>query len=249
MRKKIIAGNWKMFKDLVEANDFFKELIEKLPDTEAEVMIAPSFTNLWHSFQTTRDYHIEIIAQNMHEENLGAYTGEISAEMLKSVGVQRVILGHSERRIYFGECDEQLSLKVECAVNNEMNFIFCVGEELEDRNSNKHFEVIKRQLNIGLFDIYEEDWKHVVIAYEPVWAIGTGETASPEQAQEMHRFIRKTIADVYGNEIAENVSILYGGSVKPDNAKQLFQQPDIDGALVGGASLKVSSFIKIIQAI
>jgi len=249
MRKKIIAGNWKMFKDLVEANDFFKQLIEKLPDTEAEVMIAPSFTNLWHSFQITRDYPIEIIAQNMHEENLGAYTGEVSAEMLKSVGVQRVILGHSERRMFFGECDEQLNLKVECAVNNEMNFIFCVGEEMEDRNSNNHFKVIKRQLDIGLFEMYHEDWKHAVIAYEPVWAIGTGETARPEQAQEMHHFIRKTIADVYGNEIAENVSILYGGSVKPDNAKQLFQQPDIDGALVGGASLKVSSFIKIIQAI
>ncbi|PKP24704.1 MAG: triose-phosphate isomerase [Bacteroidetes bacterium HGW-Bacteroidetes-2] len=249
MRKKIIAGNWKMFKDLAEANDFFKELIENLHESKTEIMVAPSFTNLWHSFQTTRDYPIEIIAQNMHEENYGAFTGEISAEMLKSVGIQRVILGHSERRLFFGETDEQLKKKVNCAIHNEMHFIFCIGEELKDRNANHHFTVIKNQLKNSLFEISEKDWKYIVVAYEPVWAIGTGETASPEQAQEMHQFIRKTIANVYGNEIAENVSILYGGSVKPENAKQLFQQSDIDGALVGGASLKVSSFIKIIQAI
>lgn len=248
-RKKIIAANWKMYKDLAEANDFFTFLIEKLPKTEAEVLIAPSYTSLWHAFETTREHPVEIIAQNMHQEEKGAYTGEVSAAMLKSVGIQCVILGHSERREYFGETDELLKAKVNTALQNELKVIFCIGEKLEQRKANSHFDLVKNQLQNALFELNKSDWKHIVIAYEPVWAIGTGETASPEQAQEMHQFIRETIAGVYGSDTADAVSILYGGSVKPDNAQALFSQPDIDGGLVGGASLEVDSFIDIIKAV
>ncbi|MEX2595502.1 MAG: triose-phosphate isomerase [Salibacteraceae bacterium] len=249
MRKKIIAGNWKMYKDLAESNDFFTFFIENMQDTDAEIIIAPSFTNLWHAFDATRDYPIEIIAQNMHESEDGAYTGEISAQMLKSVGINRVILGHSERREYFGETDMILNDKVRTALANDMKIIFCIGEKIEDRKEENHFKIVESQLRNGLFHLNEKKWKSVVIAYEPVWAIGTGETASPEQAQEMHQFIRKTIAGKYSNQVADAVSILYGGSVKPDNAKSLFSQPDIDGGLVGGASLQVESFIDIINAL
>ncbi len=247
-RKKIIAGNWKMYKDLAEANDFFTFFIENMQDTDAEIIIAPSFTNLWHAFDTTRDYPIEIIAQNMHEAEDGAFTGEVSVHMLKSIGIKRVILGHSERREYFGETDMILSDKVRTALANDMKIIFCIGEKIEDRKEENHFKLVENQLRNGLFHLNEEQWASVVIAYEPVWAIGTGETASPEQAQEMHQFIRKTIAGKYSTQVADTVSILYGGSVKPANAKDLFAQPDIDGALVGGASLEVESFIDIISA-
>lgn len=249
MRKKIIAANWKMYKDLAEANDFFTFFIENLPNTKAEILIAPGLTNLWHAFEATRKYPIEIIAQNMHQEERGAFTGEVSAEMLKSVGIQQVILGHSERREYFGENDNLLKQKVQTALKNEMSVVFCVGEKLNDRKENKHFELVKSQLQTALFGLNKSDWQNIVIAYEPVWAIGTGETASPEQAQEMHQFIRETIAGAYGSDTAAAVSILYGGSVKPDNAKALFSQPDIDGGLVGGASLDVNSFIQIINAV
>lgn len=249
MRKKIIAANWKMYKDLAEANDFFTFFIEKLPKTKAEVKIGTSYTNLWHAFETTRNYPIEIIAQNLHQEEKGAYTGEVSASMLKSIGIETVIIGHSERREYFGESDHILKQKVTTALKNNLNIIFCIGEKLSDRKANIHFDLVKSQLKNALFDLNKKDWKHIVLAYEPVWAIGTGETASPEQAQEMHLFIRNTIAGKYGNELAENVCILYGGSVKPDNAGTLFSQPDIDGGLVGGASLEVDSFIEIIKAV
>lgn len=249
MRNKIIAANWKMFKDLAEANDFFTFFIEKLPKTNAEIKIAPAFTNLWHAFETTREYPIEIIAQNLHQEEKGAYTGEISANMLKSIGIETVIVGHSERREYFGENDSILKQKVTTALKNKLNIIFCIGEKLSDRKANNHFDLVKSQLENALFSLNKEDWKHIVLAYEPVWAIGTGETASPEQAQEMHQFIRKTIAGKFGNDTAEKVHILYGGSVKPDNAGTLFSQPDIDGGLVGGASLEVDSFIEIIKAV
>ncbi len=248
-RKKIIAANWKMYKDLAESNDFFTFFIENLQDTKAEILIAPSFTNLWHAFDATREYPIEIVAQNMHESEEGAFTGEVSAKMLKSIGIERVILGHSERREYFGETDRILSEKVRTALANEIKIIFCIGEKLEDRKDGDHFKLVESQLRNGLFHLNAKQWESVVIAYEPVWAIGTGETASPEQAQEMHQFIRKTIADKYNNEVADAVSILYGGSVKPTNAKDLFAQPDIDGALVGGASLEVESFINIISAL
>lgn len=238
-----------MYKDLAEANDFFTFFIENLPNTEAEIIIAPGLTNLWHAFESTREHPIEIIAQNMHQEEKGAFTGEVSAEMLKSVGIQRVIIGHSERREYFGENDAILKQKVQTALKNEMDVVFCIGEKLSDRKANNHFNLIKTQLQTALFKLNKSDWQHIVIAYEPVWAIGTGETASPEQAQEMHQFIRETIAGAFGSDTAAAVSILYGGSVKPDNAKALFSQPDIDGGLVGGASLDVNSFIEIINAV
>lgn len=238
-----------MYKDLAEANDFFTFFIENLPATKADIVIAPSFTNLWQAFETTRDYPIDIIAQNVHENDKGAFTGEVSAAMLQSLGVQGVIIGHSERREYFKEADNILAEKVKRALAHEMRVFFCIGEKLEERKSDGHFKTIENQLKNGLFHLTENDWESIVIAYEPVWAIGTGETASPEQAQEMHDFIRKTLAESYGSNVADQVSILYGGSVKPENAKDLFSQPDIDGALVGGASLEVDSFIKIIEAI
>jgi triosephosphate isomerase len=248
-RKKIIAANWKMYKDLAESNDFFTVLIEKLPNTKTEVLIAPAYTSLWNAFETTREYPIEIVAQNIHQEEKGAYTGEVSATMLKSVGVQRVIIGHSERREYFGEDDTLLKAKVKTALKNDIKVIFCIGEKLEQRKDNTHFDFVKNQLQTALFDLNKSDWEQIVLAYEPVWAIGTGETASPEQAQEMHQFIRETIAGSYGSDTAASISILYGGSVKPDNAQALFSQPDIDGGLVGGASLEVDSFIDIIKAV
>ena len=237
-----------MYKDMAEANDFLCGLMEKMPQTSHEVLIAPSFTNLWHAFETTRDFPIEIIAQNMHEQESGAYTGEVSAAMLKSVGVTRTILGHSERRAYFQETPTILAQKVTAAIHNGMHVIFCVGEQLEDRKTGKHFSIIENQLKESLFQLQAAEWDAVVIAYEPVWAIGTGETASPEQAQEMHAFIRKTVAAAYDEATAQNLSILYGGSVKPGNAGELFSKPDVDGALIGGASLEVDDFTAIIKA-
>ena len=203
MRKKIVAGNWK----------------------------------------------IEVIAQNMHFAESGAYTGEISADMLTSIGVKTTILGHSERRAYFNETDESLSKKVDTALKHGIRVVFCIGEELADRKANKHFEVVGNQIKNGLFHLPAEAWQHLVLAYEPVWAIGTGETASPEQAQEIHHFIRKTISDKYGKDVADNVSILYGGSVKPDNAKEIFAKEDVDGGLIGGAALKADDFVSIIKSI
>ncbi|MBK5212940.1 MAG: triose-phosphate isomerase [Flavobacteriaceae bacterium] len=245
MRKKIVAGNWKMNNDLAETELFLEELKKQVFPENVVIMIAPAFTNLNHAFNSLRQHPAEVIAQNMHQSNEGAFTGEISAKMLKSVGANTVILGHSERRAYFNEDGAILSEKVNTALENEMTAIFCVGEELKDRKNGTHFQLIKTQLSEGLFHISNDAWENIIIAYEPVWAIGTGETASPEQAQEMHKFIRKTIAENYSNKIAENVSILYGGSVKPDNASEIFGQPDVDGGLIGGASLQVESFMKI----
>jgi triosephosphate isomerase len=185
----------------------------------------------------------------MHFAESGAYTGEISADMLLNIQVGTVILGHSERRAYFGETDDLLAKKAAKAVEKNMRVIFCFGEELQERKAGKHFDVVKRQLKEGLFSLDGKAWKQLVLAYEPVWAIGTGETASPEQAQEMHAFIRKTITEAYDETIAENVTILYGGSVKPSNAAEIFSKPDVDGGLIGGASLVADDFISIIKAI
>lgn len=245
MRKKIVAGNWKMNNDLAETEMFLVDLKKQIFPEHVSLMIAPSFTNLYHAFKSLREHPVEVIAQNMHQSESGAFTGEISAKMLTSAGIKTVILGHSERRAYFHEDNAILAEKVNAALENEMTVIFCIGEELDDRKKDAHFEVIKKQISEGLFHISDEAWQNVIIAYEPVWAIGTGETASPEQAQEMHQFIRKTIAKNYSNDVAERVSILYGGSVKPDNAKNIFNQEDVDGGLVGGASLKVADFIEI----
>ena len=185
----------------------------------------------------------------MHQAEKGAYTGEISAQMLKSVGVKTVILGHSERRAYFGEIDELLAAKVDAALANDMEIIFCFGEELEDRKAENHFAIVEAQLKNAIFHLKQEDWKSIVLAYEPVWAIGTGETASPEQAQEMHAFIRKIVSEAFGDEVGNGVSILYGGSVKPANAAEIFSKEDVDGGLIGGAALKAADFAAIIKAI
>ncbi len=248
MRKNIVAGNWKMNNDLAETEMFLKDFKMQVIPENVEVLIAPAFTNLQHAFNSTREHPIKIAAQNMHQSNSGAFTGEVSAAMLKSVGIEIVILGHSERRAYFNEDNQVLAEKVNTALENDMTIIFCFGEELQDRKSHKHFDVVENQLEGGLFHIAEENWKNIILAYEPVWAIGTGETASPEQAQEMHQFIRKTVAKNASNKIAEDVSILYGGSVKPDNAKDIFGKPDVDGGLIGGASLKIEDFMEIINA-
>jgi triosephosphate isomerase (TIM) len=248
MRKKIVAGNWKMNNDLSETEVLLSELKKQVFPEDVTVMVAPTFTNLYQAFNSVLEHPIEVIAQNMHQSKSGAFTGEVSAGMLKSLGVRTVILGHSERRAYFHETNLLLAEKVSTALENNMTAIYCFGEELEDRKSENHFKLVESQLKEGLFHLSEGDWKHVILAYEPVWAIGTGETASPEQVQEMHAFIRKTIAEGYSETVAENVSILYGGSVKPDNASEIFGKPDVDGGLIGGAALNSESFMAIVNA-
>tara|TARA_R110002049_G_scaffold161915_5_gene327518 strand:- start:1164 stop:1913 length:750 start_codon:yes stop_codon:yes gene_type:complete len=249
MRSKIVAGNWKMNKTLAETSVLLSELTGKLPDTTAEVMVAPTFVNLAAAVQDVSTSSIQVIAQNMHFAESGAYTGEISADMLLDIGIDTVIIGHSERRAYFGETDAILAKKVVTALEKNLRVVFCFGEELEDRKSDNHFNLVAAQLKNGLFNLDASAWSKIVLAYEPVWAIGTGETASPEQAQEMHAFIRKTIANQYNAEIAASVSILYGGSVKPANAKEIFSKADVDGGLIGGAALNADDFIAIISAI
>ena len=249
MRKQIVAGNWKMNNDLAGTEALISDLIKQKHTSKAEIMIAPTFTNLWAAFEALRQSEIEVIAQNMHFAESGAYTGEISAGMLKSIGINTVILGHSERRAYFNETDELLAKKVNTALANDMTVIFCFGEELADRKAGKEETVVASQIKNALFHLEASAFSNIILAYEPVWAIGTGETASPEQAQDMHAFIRKTLANKYGNDVANKVSILYGGSVKPDNAKEIFSKPDVDGGLIGGASLKATDFFAIVNAI
>ena len=250
MRQKIVAGNWKMHKNAEETEDLLNELIDKLPnDVEAQIIVAPTFINLASAVDHLEFTNIAVAAQNMSQFESGAYTGEISADMLKSIGVNIVIIGHSERRAYFNETDFILADKVTTALLHNMTVIFCFGEELKDRQNNQHFNVVENQLRDGLFHIENKDWEQIVLAYEPVWAIGTGETASPEQAQEMHKFIRETVRQHYQSNIAEDVSILYGGSVKPDNAKEIFSKPDVDGGLIGGAALKATDFAAIVSSI
>lgn len=250
MRKKIVAGNWKMHKNAEQTEDLLNDLIAKVPtDCDAQVIVAPTFVNLTSAVDHLEFTNIDVAAQNVHQAESGAFTGEISADMLKSVGVNTVILGHSERRAIFNETDALIANKVDAALAHEMTVIFCFGEELKDRQSNNHFNVVENQLKDGLFHIKAASWENVVLAYEPVWAIGTGETASPEQAQEMHEFIRETVRKSFGSDVAEDVSILYGGSVKPENAKEIFSKPDVDGGLIGGAALKADDFVAIINAI
>lgn len=237
-----------MNKTAAETDALLNELSALLPDTEAEVMVAPTFVNLAEAVRLLADSTIRVAAQNMHFADSGAYTGEISADMLKDIGVEIVILGHSERRAYFGEDDALLARKVKQAVDKGMQIIFCFGEELEDRKAGNHFKVVETQLKNALFELPEAAWGQIILAYEPVWAIGTGETASPDQAQEMHAFIRRIVADAYGSGIADGLTILYGGSVKPGNAAEIFSKPDVDGGLIGGASLKAPDFIAILEA-
>ena len=248
MRKNIVAGNWKMNCDLNETQSLLNDLKQQKLVQGVDVIVAPPFTNLGMASQSLEGTNILVAAQNMHQAASGAFTGEVSAAMLKSVGVHTVILGHSERRAYFWETNELLAEKVNSALEQGMTIIFCFGEELEDRQSGEHFNVVKTQLEEGIFHVSEASWKNIVLAYEPVWAIGTGETASPEQAQEMHKFIRSAIFDRFGDAVAEEVSILYGGSVKPGNAKEIFGKPDVDGGLIGGASLKADDFAAIVNA-
>lgn len=248
MRKHIVAGNWKMNNDLAQTETLISELKQQSKTSNAEVMIAPTFTNLWQAFQSTRQDDIEVIAQNMHFAENGAYTGEVSASMLKSIGIKTVILGHSERRAYFNETDESLAKKVDAALKNDMRIIFCFGEELSDRKAGNEEAVVESQIKNALFHLEASAFKHIVLAYEPVWAIGTGETASPEQAQDMHAFIRTTLKSKYGETVANDMTILYGGSVKPNNAKEIFSKPDVDGGLIGGAALKAEDFYAIVNA-
>lgn len=252
MRTKIVAGNWKMNNNLDETKKLIKGIkknIKNLPLKNTRVIVAPTYVNLITAVKRAKKSKIEVVAQNMHQATSGAFTGEISADMLQEIGVTTVILGHSERRSYFGETDEILAKKVNTALENEMEVIFCFGEQLEDRKSENHFKVVENQLKNALFHLEASAFENIILAYEPVWAIGTGETASPEQAQEMHAFIRKVLSDKYNENTALGVSVLYGGSVKPANAKEIFSKPDVDGGLIGGASLKPDDFTEIIKAI
>ncbi|MFA0961923.1 triose-phosphate isomerase [Roseivirga sp. BDSF3-8] len=253
MRKKIVAGNWKMNNDREEAFKLTSEVTHMVEDEvkgNTEVVIIPPFVHISSTRKLVEGIaHLHLGAQNCHEEKGGAYTGEISAGMLQSVGCKYVIVGHSERREFFGEDHEVLSKKVDAVLASDMIPIFCCGEKLDSREDGTQNEVVAQQVEKSLFHLSETQIPAVVIAYEPVWAIGTGKTASAEQAQEMHAFIRKLIAEKYNQDTADKVSILYGGSVKPGNAGELFAQEDIDGGLIGGASLKSRDFTDIIKAI
>lgn len=248
MRKQIVAGNWKMNKDYVDSEILVAKLLSQHKHSNTEVIIAPPFTNLLASINALKGSSIEVAAQNMHFAESGAYTGEISAAMLKSIGVETVILGHSERRAYFNESDDLLAKKVDTALAHDMRVIFCFGEELKDRKSGNENSVVESQIKKALFHLPEAAWGQIVLAYEPVWAIGTGETATPDQAQDMHAFIRKTLANAYSQNLADSVSILYGGSVKSSNAEEIFSKTDVDGGLIGGAALDAEHFTAIVNA-
>lgn len=249
MRKKIVAGNWKMNMDFAGAQQLVSNLQNYLKDNPAncEVYIAPPALYV-HQAKQSLGAAAGVFTQDMSEHKSGAYTGEISGEMIKSIGADGAIIGHSERRQYHGETDSHCNRKVKAALDLGLIPIYCNGETLEQRKAGQHLDVVKNQTEVALFTLSAEEIKKVVIAYEPVWAIGTGETATPEQAQEIHKHIRSLIAEKYGQEVADEVSILYGGSVKPDNAREIFSQPDIDGGLIGGAALKIEDFSKIIAA-
>jgi triosephosphate isomerase len=247
-RKPIIAGNWKMNKTTLEAGDLAASLIPLVSSAkDREIVLGPPFTSLEAVSETIRGTNITLAAQNMHWEDKGAFTGEISAEMLLDLGCKYVIIGHSERRQYFGETDETVNRKVKQALRKGLLPIMCVGETLAEREAGKLSDIIKGQVTGGLKDIGADDMKKVVIAYEPVWAIGTGKTATPEQANEVHTLIRQTVKSLYNEEIAESLRIQYGGSVTPENVSVLMAMPDIDGALVGGASLKPESFAALVN--
>jgi len=248
MRKKIVAGNWKMNKDSIDSENLILDILKIYVESQTEMIIAPPFTNLSNAVKILKSSSIKIAAQNIHYADSGAYTGEISAKMLQSIGVENVIIGHSERRTYFNETNELIAKKVKSALENNMRVIFCFGEKIDDRSSGNQNIVVKKQITDALFNISESYWSNIVLAYEPVWAIGTGETASPQQAQEMHAYVRELIAENYSNSLSESVSILYGGSIKPNNARDIFSNKDVDGGLIGGASLNANDFIDIFNA-
>ena len=250
MRRRIIAGNWKMHNNISESQNLVTKLVNGLnnQNINREVIICPPFTSLTEVSNLLSGTKIELGAQNMHFENKGAFTGEISADMLKSIGCKYVILGHSERRNIFGETDELINRKIKQALISELTPIFCMGETLEQREDGITNDVIKKQISEGMKGLSEEDVNKIIIAYEPIWAIGTGKTATPEQAQEVHKFIRSLLRENFSENSSQNIPVLYGGSVKPDNAEDLLAKEDIDGVLVGGACLDVDSFISIINA-
>jgi len=250
MRKTIIAGNWKMYKTIPEAielaNGLKRELF-KIDSQQIDIVLCPVFTALSEVAEVLAESNIQLGAQNMFWQEEGAFTGEISPLMLKDAGCQFVIIGHSERRQYFGETNESVNKKVKTALMHGLIPIVCVGETLSERESNQTFKVLENHIYNGLKDINKEDVEKVVIAYEPVWAIGTGRTATAAEAQEAHQYIRYLLIKIYNNDTAGNIRIQYGGSVKPENISELISQPDVDGALVGGASLKIESFVQIVK--
>jgi triosephosphate isomerase len=248
MRQKIVAGNWKMNTLISEGMELAAAVnaLAAKKTSDAIVIIAPPHTHLADVKKVLST--VKLSAQNCASEESGAFTGEVSVSMIKSVGAEYIIIGHSERRAYYHEDNAVLAKKVNLTLSKGLKPVFCIGEVLPERNANKHFEVVKTQLSEGLFHLTPSEFANVVIAYEPVWAIGTGVTASPEQAQEMHKFIRSEVGRKYGAELAENTSILYGGSCKGSNAKELFANPDVDGGLIGGASLKAEEFLQIVNA-
>ena len=250
MRKNVIAGNWKMNNDLSESQNLITRLTSGLSNLKinCDVIICPPYTSLSEANSLIKNTIVKLGAQNVYHEDNGAYTGEISPLMLKSVGCEYVIIGHSERRTIFKESNETINKKIKKAFEHGLKVIFCIGETLDEREKNITNDVVKKQVIEGLLDIDEKAISNMIIAYEPVWAIGTGRNATPQQAQDVHKFIRKLIEDKYSSGIADDLTIQYGGSVKPDNAGELLSQPDIDGALVGGACLKAESFIDIIKA-
>ena len=250
MRKKIVAGNWKMNTTCQEGMELAKAVVAKAGEAPANVglIVAAPFTHLCCLSEILEGTRVELSAQNCADHASGAYTGEVSVSMLKSVGCQWTILGHSERRQYYGETDEKLVVKTKLALEAGLGVILCVGENLDEREAGKHFDVCKTQIENVLFNFTAEDLKNIVIAYEPVRAIGTGKTATAAQAEEIHAFIRKVLADKFGAQVADDMTILYGGSCKPSNAGELFAQPDIDGGLIGGASLKADDFLAIAKA-
>jgi triosephosphate isomerase (TIM) len=248
MRRPIIVGNWKMHKTTAEAVTLVKALKESIASIQAiDIGVAPPFTALMAVAEALRGSAIFVAAQNLHWEAQGAYTGEISASMLTEVGCTRVIIGHSERRQYFAETDATVNRKLKAALDARLEPILCIGETLEQREGNATFGVLEQQLRQGLSDITAEGMQRLVLAYEPIWAIGTGKTASPAQAQEVHAFIRGLLGDLYGKALADEVRIQYGGSVNAGNVQTLLTQPDVDGALVGGASLEASAFAQIVS--
>ncbi|WNJ18018.1 triose-phosphate isomerase [Pontibacter sp. G13] len=253
MRKKIAAGNWKMNLSAEEAQTLASEVVNMFQDEytgDAEVIFSPSYPYLSLVHHLVKDNpKVHLAAQNIHQEEKGAYTGEVSAQMLTSIGCSHVLIGHSERRQYFAEDNQLLAKKIDIALKHGLKPVYCIGETLDQREAGETLNVNTTQLSEGAFHLDAEAFGDLVIAYEPVWAIGTGKTASPEQAQEVHKAIRDAIAAKYGAEVADNTTILYGGSVKPANAETLFSQPDIDGGLVGGASLKSRDFTDIIKAL
>ena len=250
MRKNIVAGNWKMNLKRDEGLDLINDVINLLPsDNKVEVVFAPSFIHLYKVNKMCLNLDkVNTASQNVSKEERGAFTGEISAEIIRSANVKYAIIGHSERREYFKETNEDLKQKVDVSLENNLEIIFCCGESLDQREEEVHFNWIKIQISESLFHLSSDDFRKIIIAYEPIWAIGTGVTASSDQAEEIHRFIRKIIDERYGNEIANNTSILYGGSCNPTNARDIFSKDNIDGGLIGGASLNAESFVEIIKS-